>query len=67
LVHTAWALHVCGQDVRGLLEVAGPLLRAEGRVQQLKELDLATLLWLLAGTVRACMAYAVSDCRVLAA
>jgi hypothetical protein len=56
LVHTAWALHVCGQDVRRLLEVAVPLLRAEGRVQQLKELDVATLLWLLAGMVNACMA-----------
>jgi hypothetical protein len=49
LVHTAWALQVCGQDVGGLLQAAVPLLREQGRVQQLKELDMSTLLWLLAG------------------
>lgn len=50
LVHTAWALHVCGQDVGLLLREAVPLL--QGRVGELKELDVSTLLWLMAG---ACM------------
>jgi hypothetical protein len=35
--------------VGGLLQAAVPLLREQGRVQQLKELDMSTLLWLLAG------------------
>lgn len=50
LVHTAWALHVCGQQVGELLAVAVPLLR--DRVQELKELDVSSLLWLMAGVCR---------------
>lgn len=47
LVHTAWALHMAGQDVGPLLQEAVPLLR--GRLQELQELDVSTLLWLMAG------------------
>lgn len=58
LVHTAWALHMCGQDVGLLLQEAVPLL--QGRVGELKELDVSTLLWLMAG---ACMYVCASTCR----
>jgi hypothetical protein len=49
LVHTAWALHTGGQDVGELLGAVVEVLRGEGRLQQLKELDMSTLLWLMAG------------------
>lgn len=49
LVHTAWALHVCGQNVLQLLTVAVPLLRDPEQLKQLNALDMSSLLWLLAG------------------
>jgi hypothetical protein len=49
LVHTAWALHTGGQGVQEVLGAVVEVLGGEGVLQQLKELDMSTLLWLMAG------------------